>query len=46
MRWRGLIEAYNDEFLPVSIQSSLVDVKKLPNDELAVTQHIKGVVNQ
>jgi hypothetical protein len=43
MRWPGLIEAYK-EFLPVSIQSSLVDVKKLPNDELAVTQHIKGVV--
>jgi hypothetical protein len=43
MRWPGLIEAYK-EFLPVSIQSSLVDVKKLPNDEFAVTQHIKGVV--
>ncbi|MFB3170704.1 hypothetical protein P5G62_026675 [Neobacillus sp. 179-C4.2 HS] len=43
MRWPGLIEAYK-EFLPVSIQSSLVYVKKLPNDELAVTQHIKGVV--
>jgi hypothetical protein len=43
MRLPGLIEAYK-EFLPVSIQSSLVDVKKLPNDELAVTQHIKGVV--
>jgi hypothetical protein len=43
MRWPGLIEAYN-EFLSVSIQSSLVDVKKLPNDKQAVTQHIKGVV--
>jgi hypothetical protein len=42
MRWPGLIEAYS-EFLP-SIQSNFVDVKKLPNDELAVTQHIKGVV--
>jgi threonine synthase len=29
-----------------AIQSSLVDVKKLPNDEQAVTQHIKGVVNR
>lgn len=45
MRWPGLIEAHN-EFLPVSIQSSLIDGKKLLNDELAVTQHIKGVVNR
>jgi threonine synthase len=29
-----------------AIQSSFVDVKKLPNDEQAVTQHIKGVVNR
>jgi threonine synthase len=29
-----------------AIQSSLVDVKQLPNDEDAVKQHIKGVVNQ
>ncbi|WHX99726.1 threonine synthase [Neobacillus sp. DY30] len=29
-----------------AIHSSLVDVKKLPNDEQAVTQHIKGVVNR
>ncbi len=29
-----------------AIQSSLVDVKKLPNEEQAVTQHIKGVVNR
>lgn len=29
-----------------AIQSSLVDVKKLPNDERAVTHHIKGVVNR
>jgi threonine synthase len=29
-----------------AIQSSLVDVKKLPNNEQAVTQHIKGVVNR
>jgi hypothetical protein len=40
MRWPGLIEEYN-EFLRVSIQSSLVDVKKLPNDELAVTQQLR-----
>ncbi|MDF2788743.1 MAG: hypothetical protein K0S80_1841 [Neobacillus sp.] len=44
MRWQGLIEAYK-EFLPVSIQSSLVDVKELPNEELAVMQHFKGVVD-
>ncbi|MFP7297466.1 threonine synthase [Neobacillus niacini] len=29
-----------------AIQSSLVDVVKLPNDEQAVTKHIKGVVNR
>jgi threonine synthase len=29
-----------------AIQSSLIDVKKLPNDEQAVKQHIKGVVHQ
>lgn len=44
MRLQGLIEAYK-EFLPVSIQSSLVDVKELPNNELGVMQHIKGVVD-
>jgi hypothetical protein len=45
MRWPGLIEAY-DEFSPASIQSSLVNVKELPNDGLAVMKHIKGVVNR
>lgn len=29
-----------------AIQSSFVDVKKLPNDEKAVTEHIRGVVHQ
>ncbi|MEH7009431.1 threonine synthase [Neobacillus niacini] len=29
-----------------AIQSSLVDVMKLPNDEKAVTEHIRGVVHQ
>lgn len=29
-----------------AIQSSFVDVKKLPNDEKAVTQHIRGVVHR
>ncbi|TDL74047.1 threonine synthase [Rhodococcus qingshengii] len=29
-----------------AIQSSLVDVKKLPNDEKAVTEHIRGVVHR
>jgi len=53
MRCPGLIET-NKEFLAVTretinltaIQSSLLDVKKLPNDELAVKEHIKGVVHQ
>jgi threonine synthase len=29
-----------------AIQSSFVDVKKLPNDEKAVTEHIRGVVHR
>jgi threonine synthase len=29
-----------------AIQTSFVDVKKLPNDEKAVTEHIRGVVHQ
>lgn len=45
MRLPRVIDSHN-KFLPVSIQSSLIDVKKLLNDELAVAQHIKGVVNR